>query len=318
MLVTTEHLEAVPARLKDLSYSSLLEFHSCPRRNQLNRMRVNQTRINSVTFSFGHVVGLGMQLSMQGKDWETILFQCFLMWQVDLLAEEARAKKSFFTAIQAVEIFHRQKNSMQLSDGTKLSDYDLAYFNDIPAVELSFRIDIIAGFAYRGFVDAILIHKVTGEYLVLEIKTTGSKEIDEATYKNSAQALGYSIILDAVAKTTGHSSSYRVLYIVYKSSISEFELLTFDKSFTKRADWIRDIIMDVNLIGYYNSQGVFPSRGESCYSFFRQCQHFNLCQMSDKVLIDPVAIALEDAAKIKVDYQINITMLDLINTQLGE
>ena len=102
-----------------------------------------------------------------------------------------------------------------------------------------------------------------------------------------------------------------MLYIVYKSSISEFELLTFDKSFTKRADWIRDIIMDINLIGYYNSQGVQPSRGESCYSFFRQCQHFNLCQMSDKVLIDPVAIALEDSAKVKVDYQINITMLDL-------
>ena len=40
--------------------------------------------------------------------------------------------------------------------------------------------------------------------------------------------------------------------------------------------------------------------------------------MSDKVLIDPVAIALEDSAKVKVDYQINITMLDLINTQLGE
>ena len=58
MLVTTKDLEAVPARLKDLSYSSLLEFHSCPRRNQLNRMRVNQTKISSVTFSFGHVVGL--------------------------------------------------------------------------------------------------------------------------------------------------------------------------------------------------------------------------------------------------------------------
>ena len=40
--------------------------------------------------------------------------------------------------------------------------------------------------------------------------------------------------------------------------------------------------------------------------------------MSDKVLIDPIAIALEDAAKVKLDYQINITMLDLINTQLGE
>ena len=79
MLVTTEDLEAVPARLKDLSYSSLLEFHSCPRRNQLNRLRVNQTKISSVTFSFGHVVGLGMQLSMQGKDWDSILFDCFLM-----------------------------------------------------------------------------------------------------------------------------------------------------------------------------------------------------------------------------------------------
>ena len=314
MIINKDELDAVHPRLKQLSYSGLLELHSCARRYQLNKLRANTVREDNTTFAFGHAVGLGIQLSMQGLELKDIYFQMFINWSVDIYAEEQRARKSLFYAMQAVQMFHAQKNSYVLDDGTKLADYDLATFEDKPAVELSFRIDVMNGFAYRGYVDAVLLNRYTKEYIVLELKTTALTQLDEAMYKNSAQALGYSIVLDMIA--SGHSS-YRVLYLIYKSGKEEFELMSFDKSFTKRADWIRDLVMDVNILGYYNSQDAFPMRGESCYSFFRQCTHFNICQMSDKVLIDYAKIAEEDSTRVDIEYQINISLLDLIDSQIS-
>ncbi len=312
-IVNTEQLAAVHPRLKLLSYSSRLDLHSCPRKLQLNRLR-KPARDSSVTFAFGHVVGLGLQLSMQQKTIQEIYFQMFLAWDTGLYEEETTNKKSFWYAMFAVQQFHAIKNTLRLADGTDLKDYDLAYLDGKPAVELSFRVDIMQGFSYRGYVDVVLRHKITGEFLVLELKTTKYKTIDEATYKNSGQALGYGIILDAISPG---KSSYRVLYCIYKTVSEEFELMSFDKSFTKRADWIRDLVLDVNMIGYY-SANAFPMHGESCYAFFRQCEFFNICSMSDKVLINYEAIAVEDEKEEnkEPEYQINISLLDLINSQI--
>lgn len=282
-------------------------------------MRDKPESSDNVTFAFGHAVGLGFQLSMQGFSLPEIYIEMFIHWQPDLYDEEERSKKSFFYAMAAVQKFHTIKNTLVLSDGTDLSEYDLAYFDGLPAVELSFRIAVIGGFKYRGFVDAVLVNRITKQYLVLEIKTTSLVNIDEAMYKNSAQALGYSVVLDKIA---GDKSSYRVLYIVYKSGSMDLELMSFNKSFTKRADWIRDLLMDINHIGYYNAEKAFPMHGESCYSFFRQCEHFNTCQMSDKVLIDPAALLgtdddAEAAAEASREFQIELTLADLIEAQLN-
>ena len=58
-------------RIRQLSYSSLLNLHSCPRKFQLQKLRTThrteESLKSSVTFSFGHVVGEGIALALDGK-----------------------------------------------------------------------------------------------------------------------------------------------------------------------------------------------------------------------------------------------------------
>jgi hypothetical protein len=253
---------------------------------------------------------MGIQSSLEGKNWNQVVFDMFLAWDIDLFAEEDKAKKSFFYAVYAVQKFQALLPSLDLSN------YEVAIFKGKPAVELSFRIAVKSGFNYRGFVDVVLVHKITGELLVLELKTTAMTNVDEAQYKNSGQALGYSVVLDAIAPLT---SSYKVVYLIYKSKAQEYEVMEFTKSHTVRALWIQQLIMDVDLITMYEDNAIYPAYGESCYSFFRACEFFNLCGMSTARLIAPPPLPIGVEAEVKKEeYTLELNLMDLINSQLNK
>src|SRR4051812_19339473 len=75
----------VDPRLLNLSYSSLLTAHSCPRKFQLDKLgsisEVPESLSESITFSYGHVVGLGIQMALERKDLEDILWEMSLQWK---------------------------------------------------------------------------------------------------------------------------------------------------------------------------------------------------------------------------------------------
>ena len=54
--------------------------------------------------------------------------------------------------------------------------------------------------------------------------------------------------------------------------------------------------------------------GESCYSFFRECEYLNVCQLSTEYLTKPCTPDQED----KTEYQIVLTLDDLLTTQLAK
>ena len=250
-------------RLRSLSYSSLLTLHSCPRKYQLKRLEAEATEDDlpsSVTFAFGHVVGLGIQEYLTHHDVDKTFWACFLMWKPDLLADNPKQNKSFWLALAAVERFISMCNS------GFMDDWELATYNDKPAVELSFLIHFPAGFTYKGFVDAVLVHKETGEVMVLECKTTSANTLNSATYKNSAQAIGYSIVLDALFPTL---SSYKVQYLIYKTKQVEYDVMQFEKSYLDRALWIRQLLLDIDTIKMYEAASIYPMHGESCTELYR-------------------------------------------------
>lgn len=307
---------SIDPRLKNLSYSSLLTLHSCPRKFQLSRCNESLEREGSVTFAFGHAVGEGIQSLVLGLSREETIWRMFLAWDFDLLAEESKDNKSFWYAIHSLDKFADIAKSL-------LKDYDIAYIANkdgelVPATELSFKIDLMDGFNYIGYVDLVLKHRITSQLMVLELKTTKFNNVSEASYKNSAQAIGYSIVLDSIVNDTV-LSDYKVMYLVYKSGVKEFEPLIFAKSFTQRAMWIQQIIMDVELITKYAEANIFPSYGESCFNYFRECESFGTCTLSDEVMITPYnpesPVALKRAAK---TFTINISLLDIISAQLDK
>jgi len=296
----------IDPRLKRLSYSGRTTLHSCPRKYQLEKIsKVAREQNENVTFAFGHAVGIGIQSVLENKPWNTVVLDMLLLWDIpDLYAEEEKTKKSFWNAIFAVQSFSAIRNSA-------LADYELAYFNGKPAVELSFRITLMDEFVYRGYVDVVLRHKITGAFLVLEVKTTGARYVSEAAYKNSSQAIGYSIILDTIAPG---QSEYEVWYLVYLTTEQRYEILPFKKHFSDRAFWIKELVMDVQRISYYEEQGRYPSYGESCNDFFRPCEFFSNCQMSTGMLALPYD--MENDKELTQEYMLELSLIDLIDAQL--
>lgn len=295
-------------RIRQLSYSSLLTLHSCPRKYQLYKLRTAhknpESEKSTITFAFGHVVGEAIQNFLAGESEEQVIWKMFLGWHAPLLAEDEKAKKSFWTAVLAAQRFAVIRN-------TVLAEYELVYYEDKPACELSFAINFPDGFRYRGHVDAVLRHRITDKVLVLECKTTGSKTVNPSSYKNSAQAIGYSIVLDSIFPDL---SSYDVLYLVYQTHSQDYTPIPFEKTYLQRALWIRELLLDIETIKMYEQAEVYPMHGESCNAFMRDCEYINTCTMST----DYLARQGTEKDFDDTEYQISLSLNDLLETQLGK
>ena len=274
-----------------LSYSRLGTLHACPRKFQIENIFAKAVRTDSTTFSFGHAVGAGVQELIEHGDLNKALMAVMANWAVGMFEEEVRAKKSLFYAVRATEKFHELIKDPATNI---LKDYEIARFDiwdeeleeyvNKPAVELTFNIICGDGYEFEGHVDLILKEKASNKYMILELKTTSFTTLNSAMYKNSSQAVGYGTVLDSIAAQVGGTSSYSVLYLIYKSGKMEFEPMVFPKSSIERAKWINSLILDIEVLKMYREYNSFPARGESCYNFFRPCEYFETCGMSDEVL----------------------------------
>src|SRR5574341_229680 len=141
-------------------------------------------------------------------------------------------------------------------------------------------------FRSAGHIDIVLRHKVTKKLMVLEIKTTSSKTIDEARYGNSGQALGYSLIVDRIAESEELAATYEVLYLVYSSTQREWRSFVFTKNRTQRIEWLQSRLLDHAHIGTFRKISFFPKNGNSCWNFNRRCTHYGMCDMKAMQNVD--------------------------------
>ncbi len=270
------------------TYSLLGNLHKCPRFYELEKYGANSpaAMVDSGTvnldFAYGHAVGAGIQTYAATKNLTSALLACWLSWKAPYDAEKTDARgnptgKSLTWACYAVEKFAYFWER-------ELSDWEVVKLpSGKDAVELEFGVDFQNGMFHFGHIDVVLKHKTLGRLAVWEGKTTGFATVDEAMYANSDQALGYSVVVDAIAQqipgVTG--SDYEVLYIVYSSTNREFQILPFGKSRTQRAEWLQSILLDHSAINAYSKLNFFPKRGESCYDgrWRQRCKWFGTCTM---------------------------------------
>ncbi len=303
-------------RLKLLSHSSRTTLHKCPRKYQLYRLSAQQAALEQekeveqgVTFAYGKAVGVGVQSVLESKTEAQVILDTFLEWDTDLLDDNPRQNKSFWLALFAVQKFAK------LVEAGFLEDYELVYYKGKPAVELSFQILLPKGYRYRGFVDAVLKHKTTGAIVVLENKTSSGKA-NSAMFKNSGQALGYSVVLDILFPEL---SAYEVLYMVYETRSYEYIELPFKKSLLQRALWLQELLIDTQMVELYESYQTYPMHGESCYDFFRDCEYLSLCTLSTENLTKPLTQQMLDSIeKDNESYDFTIDFYDLVNAQIAK
>lgn len=289
--LSLDAVNGIDPRLLNTSYSSTLDFASCPRKYQLRKLSSVETKesqrdyMKQLTFQFGKSLGDMVQETLKGElSKEQILFKVLTEWKCGLYEENPRQQKSIFHLVEAANLL------WSLTDNAYFDDYEVAVLADgKPAIELSFKINMPYGVVYRGFVDAILKNKVTGEYLVLEIKSSSGKYLNQDNYINSEQAIGYSIILD---KIVGAKTDFTVYYLVYLTRMRRWEDLKFPKTYTQRSLWIRDRLWDAqvlnNLITEEGSLGTWPTRSQGCSYFGSTCQYMNLCHQNTEIITKPI------------------------------
>lgn len=310
----------IDPRVKLLSHSSRTLLHTCPRKYQLYRLsatkivpvtdeNIAKEQESQVTFAYGHAVGIGVQSVLENKSGDQIILDTFLGWSTDLLANTPRHNKSIWTAMFAVQQF------LSLRNTDLLKDYSLVYYQNKPAVELSFQINLPNNFKYRGSVDAVLQHNITKEVIVLENKTS-SMNTNSAQYKNSGQALGYSVVLDILFPSL---SSYSVLYMVYETKAMSYKHLVFHKSLFQRAVWLQELIIDTEVISLYEKYEVYPMCGHSCFNYFKECEYLGTCTLETANLVKPLTQKiLDDVEKDGENYQFHVDFYDLVQSQAAK
>lgn len=301
--------------LKYMSYSFNETLYTCPRRFELDKL-LGRSDKDTATFAFGKAVGAGAEKLMATGDVEAAVWECFLAWSIDLDDDtEISSKKTFWYAVGAVDSF-------QLVVKNQLKNWRVLEYNNRHATELSFHIDLGDGFGYFGHMDAALQSITDGSLGVFECKTTKFRDVNEASYKNSNQGVGYSLLLDTLAELNGitEGDKYSVFYPVYKTQTMSWDVLPFAKTYSMRAEFIRSLLLDKQMIQMYIDAGKFPKRGSGCFNFFRRCEHFDICDMSNKFLLGK---AVDDANTVRnlygdvnEEHDIYFTLEEVINSQI--
>lgn len=265
-MITLDHLRANPLRL---SYSTFNLLHGCERKFQLIKLlKSDEQDTEAPQFSYGHCFGDGVAEYLKTGDMDWAVYSAWMSyWPI---MEDM--KRSQWLAINAV---------IQAKD--KLDrirkEWEVATFNGKPAAELSFRLNINDWCYFVGYIDAVLKHKATGHYAVLEVKHTTSILNDLLPlYKNSGQALGYSIVLDKIANQP--LGEYALFYFVgqmKKPHEPLYHTFEWKKSLLDRLNWFLTLGMDVERLQRMIELGLFPMRGGHCISYNKVCPFFGTC-----------------------------------------
>ena len=299
------------ANLKFLSHSALQTLRSCPRKFELDRLYKTKKESSTIHTAFGSALGAGIQKVLETSSLDKGIFEAFKNWDIPLYEELPKSYKSFPQVVMGLHNFYN--NILP-----QFSDWEIAYLskdrddNLKPACELSFAVKLPRGYYYRGFLDAVLKNKKTGALRVLELKTTGSKFVDEATYSNSFQGVGYSIVLDRIAPD-GYAD-YEVLYLVYKTYNQSFEDFAFPKLQSHRLNWINDLLLTVEMLELYSRVKRFPTNGDACKNFGSLCRFYEECNYHNTSIFADAEIIYEDTFD-PTEFDFIFTLDELLTQQ---
>lgn len=261
-----------PSRIR-LSISTLELFHTCERLYQLiELLQGDNERVTTPVHIFGQAWGVGVVRYLLTGDMDEAVYKAWLAYY-PVLEDNQRIEELCFHGLMAA------KGRM---DAIR-SDWEIATFKGKPAIELGFRLNINDRFYFESAMDAVLRHKSTGGYGVLENKHTFSW-LDDITpmYKNSFQGLLYSTVLDRIAEQP--INSYELRYFVGQFKSSEpwkpiIHSFPWKKTLLDRLNLFMTLGLDVQRIQQCLDTGIFPMRGQSCLKYNRPCFFFNMCHM---------------------------------------
>lgn len=286
-----------------LSYNALKSLTICERKFQLDRLLIGSSEEKDYPATvLGTAYGVGIASYLATQDPDKALFDLYLAYN-PVVEDDKRTQE--VAANLLIASFPTLENLLQ--------DWEVATFQGKPAVELSFAIHIDEDFYYVGYADVVLKNRWNGRYAVMDAKTTSLALFNlDPLYQNSAQVLGYSIVLDQIVGSS--LAEYDCLYLSAQLGAGNgfqpnIKLLTYPKTLQDRLTWFITLGYDVERIHKMMDFGVFPIRGDSCLQFMRPCYHFGTCTLHG---LDEYKKREDD----KTEYQFVFQLQDLIESHL--
>lgn len=281
------------------------KFLSCPRKFQKDKL-FQERRLDEHTQHtvFGKAFGSAVAEYLLTQSKEKALMRAYLDYY-PVLEDEKKNQATLFSLID---------RSFFTLD-TLLEEWELAYFDDKPAIELGFRLNGLSDehdIYFVGFLDLVLKNKITGQFAAVDVKTTSINSIDLGPlYKNSEQVLGYSIILDKIASKT----DYHTMYIVGQFADwrnpfeSKLRVEYYNKNLRDRLHWLTSLALDVKQIETMLDLNVFPRRGSACYEYRKPCPFYGTCTLEtfDKYEDEP-----DDTNEYAFTFNINDLVTDYL------
>lgn len=283
-----------------LSDSSLSTLHTCERLYQLTRLLSPESKQDYPATVFGKAWGAGIASYMLDGDFDTALFKLWMGYEPKLEDEvrtEAVCANMLKAATPVLDLLRQ--------------DWEVCIFQDKPAIELSFRLNIDSNYYFVGYMDLAMRNLWTGKYGVFDAKTTAMRLLDlSPIYQNSPQLIGYSIVLDSIVGE--ELADWEICYLSGQiGSGNGFQPLikpyTFTKILQDRLHWFISLGMDVNHLKEMASLNIYPRRGHSCLQYNKPCRFFGTCQLHS---FDQETEQVEDTNQYQFVFQLDRVIED--------
>lgn len=273
------------------SYSTQSLYRSCARKLELRKFIEGPREEESLAAAVGQCMHRALQNYMVYGNRDLAIWELIKTYPIELNNDENnfRSIEACYATLQSV------------FDSYSLSHLQLANIKDPatgelqPAVEVPFEInvqnfsisnDIHIPVIYSGLIDAIMYDVSTGNYIVIDIKTTRNAVNDaSALYVFDDQCVPYGLVLEAVLGTDHKSFTVSYMHIYIDIKNPKCHYYEYHKSESDVLDWARTFAFELTQIKeYYNLQW-FPRNGNSCMNFKRACEYIDYCIVRDPMKI---------------------------------
>lgn len=291
-----------------ISHSSRQLLRSCARKFEFRKFYIHPGRETSLAAEVGKALHVGLQDFLVNGDEDAAIFKYMLEYPIEICSNpmDDRSLEAGYATLMA------------LISCTPLLEYEIAQINCLdgvvrPAIEVPFEI-IIDGFdlgvgqfstvSYVGYIDAILYNRVTGQFRIVDVKTT--KRVDKdlsPKYIFSEQCIPYGLVLEYMQ---GYPiNGFDVAYLVGGISILDpnAQIHTFPKSQLDIQDWFKGLLIDLVNIKMFQENDWFPRSGggDGCFSWNKPCYFMDICSTRDKDVIQSVINQAGDLDKPNLD-----------------
>lgn len=296
-----------------LSFSKLETARTCLRKFQLKELQNRRAQFTSIDMAYGSAFGAGVQELFRSDDLDRANLEASLAWDYpefeDIWQGAKKKDKSFGMCLWALELFYNSE--FQAIN----SEYELAYFDERDGVELFVYLDVGENYSYQVHVDLVLAHRESGALCVMEIKTSGMAQ-QEANWGNADQTMGYYALLWYLCKKYNRPFEPVVFYLTHQTgkqleAENNYGFITFPyvKDESTILDFVRTVMIDIDILDTCQEMDYFPKRGSSCVTWNRPCEFYGTCDLTLEKGFEPSDTIYEHLTMEDVDFVVDINSL---------